>query len=512
MTNWTSGYVADIGYTFGYYAELNPLRTQLTMLHAGVQPPKVQNACELGFGQGVSIAIHAAANPSAHWCGTDFNPSQAAFARQLAADSGLNANLQDDAFAEFCAREDLPQFDYIGLHGIWSWISDDNRQVIVDFLRRKLAVGGVVYISYNTLPGWSAAAPLRQLMTQFSERMTAPGAGMANRIDAALGFTEKLIETKPQYFLQNPLVAERFGRLKGQNRNYLAHEYFNRDWHPMYFAEMANWLQPAKLSFAASANFLEHVDAINLNQAQQELIQSIADPDLQQTVRDYAANQQFRKDYWVRGAQKLEPMRQGELLREHRVILTSHRPDIALKVQGYLGEASLNEGIYNPLLDLLADHQIRSIGDIESALVGQGINLAQIVQALMVLSGMGHISSVQNDDLIALSAPTCQQINGVLLPKARSSAELTYLASPVTGGGVIVPRFQQLFLLAIRQGLQQPQDWAQFVWQILAAQGQAILKEGKTLPTPEENLAELNAQANDFANKTLPILNALRIG
>ena len=53
----------------------------------------------------------------------------------------------DDAFADFCQRDDLPEFDYIGLHGIWSWISDDNRKIFVDFNRRKLAVGGVLYNS-----------------------------------------------------------------------------------------------------------------------------------------------------------------------------------------------------------------------------------------------------------------------------------------------------------------------------------------------------------------------------
>jgi len=26
MSDWTAGYVADIGYTYGYYTELNPLR------------------------------------------------------------------------------------------------------------------------------------------------------------------------------------------------------------------------------------------------------------------------------------------------------------------------------------------------------------------------------------------------------------------------------------------------------------------------------------------------------
>ena len=32
MTDWTAGYVADIGYTYGYYTELNPLRVRLAVL------------------------------------------------------------------------------------------------------------------------------------------------------------------------------------------------------------------------------------------------------------------------------------------------------------------------------------------------------------------------------------------------------------------------------------------------------------------------------------------------
>ncbi len=36
-------------------------------------------------------------------------------------------------------------------------------------------------------------------------------------------------------------------------------------------------------------------------------------------------------------------------------------------------------------------------------------------------------------------------------------------------------------------------------------------KEGKTLDTPEENLAELKAQAVTFAEKQLPVLKSLQI-
>src|SRR5882672_11396862 len=150
MSDWTSGYIADLGYTYGYYSELNPLRIKLAFLSAGLAPPKEGPCCELGFGQGISVNVHAAAAP-ADWWGTDFNPSQARFARDLAEATGSRAKLFDESFTEFCGRSDLPEFAFIGLHGIWSWISNENRAVIVDFIRRKLKAGGVVHMSYNTM-------------------------------------------------------------------------------------------------------------------------------------------------------------------------------------------------------------------------------------------------------------------------------------------------------------------------------------------------------------------------
>ena len=79
MSDWTAGYMADIAYTYGYYAEVNPLRARLALLQSGIALPQNGTCCELGFGQGVSINIHAAAG-AGNWWGTDFNPSQAGFA------------------------------------------------------------------------------------------------------------------------------------------------------------------------------------------------------------------------------------------------------------------------------------------------------------------------------------------------------------------------------------------------------------------------------------------------
>jgi hypothetical protein len=119
--------------------------------------------------------------------------------------------------------------------------------------------------------------------------------------------------------------------------------------------------------------------------------------------------------------------------------------------------------------------------------------------------------AVQDESATALAKPHCDQLNAHLLDKARGGGDINYLASPVTGGGITVGRFQQLFLLAKSQGKDQPADWVAFVWQILSAQNQRLIKDGKTLETAEANLAELTAQAGEFAEKRLPILKALQV-
>ncbi|MFC7418340.1 class I SAM-dependent methyltransferase [Iodobacter arcticus] len=507
MSDWTAGYIADIGYTFGYYSELNPLRVKLAFLSAGLAYPEMGNACELGFGQGMSANLHAAASVT-QWHGTDFNPSQAGFAQELAGISGGGAKLFDEAFADFAARSDLPEFDYIGLHGIWSWISDENRGVIVEFIRRKLKVGGVLYISYNTQPGWASFAPIRHLMTEHAEIIGAEGNGIVSRINGALDFTEKLLATQPMYARANPQIAERIQKIKEQNRHYLAHEYFNRDWLPMHFATMAEWLEPAKLSFACSAHYMDHIDAINLTAEQQQFLAEIPDAMFKETTRDFMVNQQFRRDYWVRGPRKLSKLAQAEQARQLRVLLVQHRADVSLKVTGNLGEATMQDHVYAPILNTMADHQIISLGQIEQA---TGLALSQILQAALVLIGGGSVVAVQDDAHIAKAKKACEKLNHYLCNQARGSHDISHLASPVSGGGISIGRFQQLFLLARSQGKKHPAEWAQFAWQILAMQNQTLVKEGQTLETEEDNLAELNRQAQTFSEKQLSIFKALGI-
>ena len=55
------------------------------------------------------------------------------------------------------------------------------------------------------------------------------------------------------------------------------------------------------------------------------------------------------------------------------------------------------------------------------------------------------------------------------------------------------------------------EQWASAAWALLKAQGQRIIKEGKTLESDEDNLAEVTAQARAFEAKRLPLLRKLGV-
>ena len=141
----------------------------------------------------------------------------------------------------------------------------------------------------------------------------------------------------------------------------------------------------------------------------------------------------------------------------------------------------MQEAVYGPVLDVLADHKPKTLGQIELAVKDQAVTYAQVIQAAMVLTGASSLAAVQDEATIARARKHTDKLNAHLIQKARGSGDISYLASPVTGGGITVGRFQQLFLLARSQGKKLPAEWTQFVWQVLVVQGQKIVKEGKTL-------------------------------
>ena len=506
---WHEGYTSEVAYTYGYYPELSPTRIRLALLACGIDHSISDNPeyLELGFGQGLSLNINAATNSGTYW-GTDFNPGQVANAREFANAMGKPLTLLEDSFEQLSQRSDLPQFDIIALHGIWSWISHGSRQAIVDLALKRLKPGGALYVSYNVTPGWSPGIPLRILMAEYAKR-EANGV-LVDRINGSIEFVDKVIDAGAAYFQNNPQLKARLDQIKTQDRSYLAHEYYNADWHPMPFSQVADQLSEAKLTFAASAAMLENLPAISVPVAAHEVLQQIKDPVMRETTRDYFVNQQFRRDIFVKGPRPMSLYEHGKQVEKERFILLGDPEKIPEKVPTVIGEADLRADIYNPLVKVLAGFPGGSatVAELMAAKELAILNRAQIWEVLLVLTGAGYVAPASKSSTPADDGVASRALNDRLMKRAEAGAGVDYLAAPQLGAATLVPRIDQMFIIALKAKEKDPPEW---VRQILASQGQLLIVEGEMIQDEERTRQELKKMFDAFVATKADLLKRLGV-
>lgn len=511
MNDWNEGYFTESTYTFGYYGELNPTYQRFRLLLEGFYTPPLagdENHCELGYGQGVSINIHAAANPG-NYFGTDFNPSHAAHAKSLCEASGSGAQLFEESFEEMVNRADLPKFDSISLHGIWSWISPENQRHIVEFARKFLKSGGILYNSYNCYPGWSPAAPLRELFVLHDKYAHKSGKTF-NRVEEALNFTEKVLAQPQGYFGRVPDVQKIFEQTKKLNHDYLAHEYFNRNWACMYFSEVAEIFQAAKLDFVCTAPLVEKREQLMLPQNCLEFLNTLENPIMREQVKDYFLNRQFRKDYLIRGGVKLSAAARLNQILATDYILADKNP---LPAQIKVGNATvnLNADLVEKVYRYLASAEYCAKNFNEFVRQNAGVPFAGIEDLLIVFVNGGRIIPCQSAEVVEKVSPRCRALNKYICERAKFADEVQHLASPVTGGGIALNRFERIFTAAVFDGKNTADEISEYAWEVFRSQGQSLVIQGKTLQTAAENISQFKTAAVPFVEKRLPLLRALRV-
>ena len=395
---------------------------------------------------------------------------------------GKPLTLLEDSFEQLSQRDDLPQFDIIALHGIWSWISHGSRQAIVDLALKRLKPGGALYVSYNVTPGWSPGIPLRILMAEYAKR-EANGV-LVDRINGSLEFVDRVIDAGAAYFQNNPQLKQRLDQIKTQDRSYLAHEYYNADWHPMPFSQAADQLAEAKLTFAASAAILENLPAISIPPAAHEVLQAIKDPVMRETTRDYFVNQQFRRDIFVKGPRYMSAYDHAKQTEKERFILVGNPEKVPENVTTVIGEAALREDVYKPLVKALAAFPGGSatVGELVAVKELSALNRAQIWEAMLVLTGAGYVAPATKSTTPAEDIVASQALNRSLLQRAESGVGVDYLAAPKLGAATVVSRIEQLFIIAQQANEKDPADW---VHKMLVSQGQFLIVEGETIQDEE---------------------------
>ena len=512
--DWTAGYASDIEYTAGFYREQSPVYLNFVCLLNGFEPVPLDRPYtyfELGCGRALTVNLVAASNPHGQFYAADFNPAHISGARQLADAAHLkNLVLLENSFADLAEGKvsDLPQFDFITLHGIYTWVNPENQRYIVDFIARYLKPGGIVYLSYNALPGWAAAEPLQRLLVEHADMH--PNRSDV-QFDQAKAFVERLSELQAAYFVQNATLGTRLQTLKTANKNYLVHEYMHRQWQPKYHVDVVRDLADAKLDYVGSAELPLAFPSLYLSQEKQDVLKDVPDAGLRETVKDYLLNTGFRKDVFVRGARPMGTVRHDDCLRRVGLALMVPRQQINLKMKLPFGEVSAKEELYGPILDALAIRP-HSLPELAALPALKGQTLVSVKQIAAILIGAGNAAPYFLDQSTAAIASS-QALNHALAADARYGDDYQAFASPLLGNGIAATFVERLTHLILHRPGQKldASHIAQQIWSIMSEQGRRMMKDGVTLTSDQDNIDELVAVVETILKRKLVVWRQLKM-
>lgn len=430
--SWARGYFTRLPYTFGYYREMAPAHLRFCLLLAGIMPPLGNAYCELAMGQGYSANIHAAANEG-RFSANDFLPEHALFASRMADAAQTGLMVSDADIGEFVKTEH-PQYDFICLHGGWSWIDEASREDVVDFASRFLKSGGIFYISYNCWPGWLAAAPLRKLLAMFNAFYGAPGADPAATINDSLTLAEALLACEPLFLNASPWISEHFEKLKKEPPQYLAHEFLNADWHVEWFMDIAKKLGAAKLSFAASARSCDNIHGFGLTEDARRFCGEIANVVVREQARDFFCNTRFRQDIFVKGMMRLDQKSQIKLLGSEKFVLVIRPEKIVYSLACGMGNYEMDQALHGGIARILAEDNFapKSLAYLSDRM-GDMADFFQVAWAVarLVAKDYAHPCKAEMDRQDA-----CARLNKYIVDYDPGQATLNWLASPLTGAGL----------------------------------------------------------------------------
>lgn len=291
------GYVADIPYPPHFHKEMQPLwlaaLTQISGASA-VDLTKPYSYCELGCGMGINLLIAAATNPEGYFVGVDFNQHHLTIARAAVRSIGLqNIHFVQADFSQF-AQENHFYFDFIACHGTWSWIAEPQQKNILHIVTQSLKPGGIFYLHYMCHPGATRLIPVQKILNDFAHQTIGTS---VEKIQQGMLSLQQLV--RAGIFVDQPLIEKQVEALAKKDLHYLAHEFLTDNWNPQHSSAVHQHMASAGLTYVASANALENVDALSVPGKLQPLLIDLPVA-LQETVRDLARNQHHRTDIFQR--------------------------------------------------------------------------------------------------------------------------------------------------------------------------------------------------------------------
>jgi SAM-dependent methyltransferase len=224
----------------------------VSVLQGGPQPTLTGfRYLELGCGDATNLIPLARYRPESRFAGIDGSERliQAAVSERNA-NALSNLTLRRGSFAETLGEETGP-FDYIVLHGVFSWVDDETRDLLLEFAGRALASDGLLYVSYNALPGWNVRGLVRDYLCAHTRASGDLCARVAAAKDAAGRIAKTLLSSAHPY---SRLLGGEFALARDGGESYVAHEYLAETNRAYWQSEVATLAEARGLSVVGDAD------------------------------------------------------------------------------------------------------------------------------------------------------------------------------------------------------------------------------------------------------------------
>lgn len=216
---------------------INNLQAKAKMYGLNPVPLKGARVLELGASCGGNIVPQALYYPETTFTGIDLSGVQVKHGNDIINSIGLkNVTLLEKDILDI--DESFGTFDYIIVHGIWSWVPDVVKDKILSICNVNLSDNGIAYVSYNTYPGWKRLEQLRDIMLYSEKR--AKDQDLLERTLYTKNVLKMVADTMnidDRSRAQSAYKINNIHNVLNSNDYYVAHEYLEAFNDPVYVSD-----------------------------------------------------------------------------------------------------------------------------------------------------------------------------------------------------------------------------------------------------------------------------------
>jgi hypothetical protein len=393
-------------------------------------------------------------------------------------------------------------FHYVACHGVFTWVQASVQAALLDLTSRCLAIGGLLYLSYNINPGWLPGAIFQHLAE--GERMRSSSSQPLDAYRRAAELLGALIGPSPEQSsplgTQQPALRQVLADAGTADPTYLLHEYANPHWHPVWVDDLHPRMLAHQLRYLGSPTLPELFREL-LPPFLRTLVEAEPEGPRQELCIDLALCRRFRRDLFVCGFDSLLPPEQARRIAQVQVRRLSSLALDPISFATSFGEIGGDPGLFTTIDAALT----RGPSTVECLAEACGREPASMLALLALALHGGQIAF----DRPPFDHDTSLSVNRKLLDAIALGAPYGFIAAPATGSALPLQLQEAILLQMILAGIT-PSGRNEGLLRALDALGQKLTP---TLPVsggeqvPDQQALAEQAIAEFLANR-LPMLRS----